>query len=372
MIIHQDCRHFRSDIPCSFHKVEGVHCEDCPHYDPIDYKILIVKLDAMGDVLRTTCVLAALKEKFPHSHITWLTRVESIPLLLNNSFVDAMMDYSPESFLTIQSESYDLVLGLDASPASAKATTLSNGKEKRGFGYDPRGYSYPLNQETKQWYEMGLFDDVKKRNTSTYQDIVFEACGLRSANRGIIYRVAEQELAAAEILRKKGRINGRTPVVGINPGAGGRWGNKKWPESNVVALIRMLLKKKYQVLLLGGEDEKELNARIRKKVKGKLIDSGCGHPVRDYAAIMNLCDLIVTMDTLSLHLGLALGKKVVALFGPTSAVEIEMYGKGLKIEPEVECQCYYRRSCTAQHHCMETISPGKVFAAIAAQLSDRS
>jgi len=298
--------------------------------------------------------------------------VESIPLLLNNPFVDAMMDYSPESFLTIQSESYDLVLGLDASPASAKATTLSNGKQKLGFGYDPRGYSYPLNQETKQWYEMGLFDDVKKRNTSTYQDIVFEACGLRSTNRGIIYRVAEQELAAAEILRKKGRINGRTPVIGINPGAGGRWVNKKWPESNVVALIRMLLKKKYQVLLLGGEDEEDLNARIRKKVKGKLIDSGCGHPVRDYAAIMNLCDLIVTMDTLSLHLGLALGKKVVALFGPTSAVEIEMYGRGLKIEPEVECQCYYRRSCTAQHHCMETISPGKVYTAVAAQLSDRS
>jgi ADP-heptose:LPS heptosyltransferase len=67
------------------------------------------------------------------------------------------------------------------------------------------------------------------------------------------------------------------------------------------------------------------------------------------------------MDTFSLHLGLALGKKIVALFGPTSAPEIEMYGRGTKMVPSVECQCYYKRSCVAEQSCMETIAPEQVF-----------
>src|SRR6266581_3059277 len=113
MIIHQDCRHFRSDIPCSFHKLEGVHCQDCPHYNQINFKILIVKLDAMGDVLRTTCILPGLKEKYPGAHITWLTRRESVPLFFNNAIVDAVLDYSAESFLALQAEEFDVVLGLD-------------------------------------------------------------------------------------------------------------------------------------------------------------------------------------------------------------------------------------------------------------------
>ena len=368
MIIHQDCRHFRSDVPCSFHKLEGVHCDDCPHYDGVKFRILIVKLDAMGDVLRTTAILPALKERYPGSHITWLTRKESLPLFSNSPYVDVAMDYSAESFLMLQTEEYDLVLGLDASPASARATTLARGKEKRGFGYHARGYSYPLNKETEQWYVMGLFDDVKKQNTKTYQDIILDICGLKTTQKEIQYRPTIDEVAWAAGLRKKWKLNARRPVVGFNPGAGSRWVNKKWPDRSARELIRLLLKAKCQVLLLGGQEEKELNSGIAKATKG-VTDTGCHHSVREYAAIVNLCDVVVTMDTFSLHLASALTKRVVALFGPTSAVEIEMYGRGVKLMPAGSCACYYQRRCTAETHCMESITPAMVRDAVLAQLS---
>ena len=56
--IAYDCRHFLGDRPCAWHKREGLLCT-CEHYEPITQRVLIVKLDAMGDVLRTTALLPA-------------------------------------------------------------------------------------------------------------------------------------------------------------------------------------------------------------------------------------------------------------------------------------------------------------------------
>jgi len=57
--IKYECRYFQGDIPCKPHKVHGVHCIDkrgkpCTHYQQTDKKILIIKLGAIGDVIRTT------------------------------------------------------------------------------------------------------------------------------------------------------------------------------------------------------------------------------------------------------------------------------------------------------------------------------
>ena len=74
MILKTDCKHFPGNKPCIPSKTEGKKCDDCNYYNPVDFKILIIKLDATGDVLRTTSILPALKREYPKSHITWLTK----------------------------------------------------------------------------------------------------------------------------------------------------------------------------------------------------------------------------------------------------------------------------------------------------------
>ena len=63
MILKTDCRHFPGDRPCRFNKESGQTCPDCPHYARHGTRILVVKLAALGDVLRTTVLLPGLKEK---------------------------------------------------------------------------------------------------------------------------------------------------------------------------------------------------------------------------------------------------------------------------------------------------------------------
>ena len=94
-----DCIHFYGDRPCNFHKNDGRKCDDCDKYEPINFKILIIKLDAIGDVLRTTSILPAVKRKYPNSHITWCTRTNARELFANNYFVNEVILF--EGDLTI-------------------------------------------------------------------------------------------------------------------------------------------------------------------------------------------------------------------------------------------------------------------------------
>ena len=91
LLIHEDCRHFRGDIPCKPNKEFGVHCDGCEYYDPIAENILIIKLGAAGDVLRTTPILHRLKIDNPQARIWWLTlSPELVPL----SNVDKILKWS--------------------------------------------------------------------------------------------------------------------------------------------------------------------------------------------------------------------------------------------------------------------------------------
>ena len=60
MLVRNDCMYFKGDIPCAPHKKKGVHCDKCPEYQPVGQRLLIIKLGAAGDVIRTTPILRAL------------------------------------------------------------------------------------------------------------------------------------------------------------------------------------------------------------------------------------------------------------------------------------------------------------------------
>src|SRR5262245_59773037 len=81
-----DCKFFRGDRPCIWHKQTGALCT-CEKYDRLEERVLIVKLDAMGDVLRSTALLPPIAEVHPHASIVWITRSESVPLLDRNPYV---------------------------------------------------------------------------------------------------------------------------------------------------------------------------------------------------------------------------------------------------------------------------------------------
>ena len=155
----------------------------------------------------------------------------------------------------------------------------------------------------------------------------------------------------------------------MNTGAGGRWVKKSWKMEEQVELIHLAKQKHpgWQLLLLGGPEEVERNQLLEKRCANLVINTG-QHPVRKFAALVGQTHVLITADTLALHLGLALGRQVVALFGPTSHEEIDLCATGEKLFAELDCLGCYLKDCDKSPDCMDLITPGMVIAAVERRL----
>ena len=239
-VINVDCKYFRNDRPCVFHKKEKVWCENCPHYAPITTRILIIKLDAAGDVLRTTSILSPLLQAYPRASVAWISKGDALPLFNNNPYVHQVVEYGPEAQSLLMAEEFDLAINLDAAPSSSRLMSIARSTKKLGFEWNPRGFSEPLSPEAALWFRMGIRDDLKKANESTYQEIMMKICGLEGRPDRPVFIIDDNEKTfAADFARTKGFTDKR-PVIGLNTGAGSRWRYKKWTLDGYRQLILKL------------------------------------------------------------------------------------------------------------------------------------
>ncbi|MEW6511107.1 MAG: glycosyltransferase family 9 protein, partial [Bacteroidota bacterium] len=176
--LRTDCRWFKGWIPCRPHKETGVHCTEpdgtvCPQYDRITERILIIKLGAVGDVIRTTPILHAFKRTHPAAHIWWLTLTpEILP-----SQVDVPLPFTPQSLATLGAVRFDLLVNLDKDREACALAVMLNAKERRGFTLKD-GIPVPVDADAVRKYMTGLFDDLSRANTKSYVQEIFEISGL--------------------------------------------------------------------------------------------------------------------------------------------------------------------------------------------------
>jgi heptosyltransferase-2 len=367
--VYTDCVHFPLDRPCFYQKNCGALCADCPNYKKISLprqlkKILIIKLGAMGDVLRTTFLLEGLKELYPSSAISWIVNKSNAAVLENNPLIDSIIvkDGKTNEFLT--QNFFDFVINLDLSAESLAFAKLSCAGKIAGYTLSDNREIVSSNDYALQWLQMSAYDELKKSNKFTYQNMMAKIVGLSCDKYAIAVALAKNSVAKAEEFIKKFAIKQDKEIIGINPGAGGRWPLKKWRADGFVKTAQHFAAKGHAVLLLGGrQDEEEINNIMRHNIEN-VFSAGTDNSIPDFFALINLCDLILCADTMAMHAAAGLRKKVVALFGPTSLEEIELYGRGIKIQPDMDCICCYKQNCDKKETCMDNISAGEVISAI--------
>ena len=377
-----DCRYFLGDRPCVWHKLEGAVCA-CDHNEPVGRRVLIIKLDAMGDVLRTTCILPGIKSRWPQSAVTWITSLPSVPLLQNNSCVREIFAYGPDALLQLSVRKFDTVISLDAGQTSAALAAMAQADEKIGFVLHEKGFVTATNAAAEKWLELGVFDDLKRTNVRTHQEIMCSILGLPSDETMYVFDLTEGEIAGARSHLESIGVDFSRPLIGINTGGGGRWRYKQWNEQSFPSLIRELLKDRaddIQIVLFGGPLERELNRRIIEgtgaarhaghdpRLGNGVFDGGYDNDVRHFAALVKHCSVVLSADSLAMHIALAVGTRVVVLFGPTSHAEIELFGQGEKVVPDLDCLVCYKQDCDIKPNCMDSISVETVKQAILRQL----
>jgi len=314
-------------------------------------RALIIKLGAIGDVIRTTSILSGLKEKYKGCSIEWVTKKESFDVLKNNKLIDKVHLIS--DFKKLQNKKYDLVICLDDENEACELASSVSFKKIIGAYLDNGKKIYT--QDSSQWFDMGLIsrfgkpkaDELKAKNKKTYREIMYSILDLNYKKQEPMLVLNVKELGFGKKFSKKNNIMEDGLVIGINTGAGGRWEDKKLSIEKTAELIDKLNNelKNVKIILFGGPEETERNKKIKNLVKTEIIDAGCGNSLMEFASLVNLCKILVTSDSLALHVGVALKKKIICYFYPTSASEIELYERGTKIIWEGKSYCSYQPKC---------------------------
>lgn len=353
--VNTDCRYFRGEFPCRFRRT----CPGCDEYSPMGRRVLIVKLGALGDVLRTTPLLRRLRSETGPLHITWLTAPEALPLLSENPFLDRILPWGLEAVVRLDAERFDQVICLDKAPEAAALAVRVKTGERFGFGLDAKGSLVPLNRESEYAYILGLDDELKfHANRMTYQEISFGQLGWTFRGEEYAFYLTDGEREWAEgRLRGLGLADGPAPV-GLAVGAGSVFANKTWPPPRWASLALSIQQElRREVILLVGPKEMAVGEEVKQRMGASAAPlSGGDHGLREFAALIERCACVVSGDTLAMHLAIAVGTPVVALFGPTCAQEVELYGRGSKIVSPKACAPCYRRRCDLSPTCLEEIS----------------
>ncbi len=348
-----DCRHFRGDIPCVPHKREGVHCTDCPLYAPVDTRVLVIKLGAIGDVIRTTPLLHRFRREFPRGHVTWLTR---FPDVVPRSAVDEVMAFDLAALIRLTATEFDLVVNLDKDAEACALASRIPARVRKGFIL-AGGVPAPADADAAGKFATGIFDDVSKVNRKSYVAEIFEIAGWRW--EGEEYILDRPPAGAWSLASPR-------PRVGLNTGCGGRWVSRLWPEEYWSRLARELMGRGIGVLLLGGEAEDEKNRRLAQATGAEYA----GHfPLAEFIDLVAQTDLVVSAVTMAMHIAIGLKRPLILFNNIFNRHEFELYGRGEIIEPSIPCDCYYQPVCPQE--CMRAIEVPRVLAACVTHLPRR-
>ena len=347
--INQDCKHFLGYIPCKPSKQYGVHCSNCGYYIKNEGHILIIKLGAIGDVIRTTTLLPRIKKEYPNHLIWWLTlSPEIVPSIVNKVF-----DFSNQSLEILKSCNYDLLINLDKDYEACSLTKNINAKIKHGFTLY-NNIPVPVDELAENKYLTGIFDDISKSNKKSYPEEIFEICGWE-------FNREEYILDLDKTINWNIANNGKK-IIGLNTGCGARWVSRLWFDDNWIILIKLLQKSGFYPLLLGGKQEHEKNKYYSEQTGA---DYQGYFSLKQFISLVNQCDLIVSAVTMGMHIAIGMKKPLILMNNIFNPNEFELYGRGEIVQPEKECNCYFSPKCINQEYfCMEHLKPESIYQAV--------
>ena len=328
--------------------------------------IAILKTAALGDVVRTTSILPGLARRHTPLRVLWITAPGAVDLVRTHPLVERVEAVSVDDATSFEqledklaAERFERVLSFDdEEPMCALATRLAKGRSGilSGAYLDTSTGERRYTADCSAWFDMGLLsvfgkeeaDRRKRENTESHPTIYARMLGIEKGEPELHLSDEAQRFGAA--FRARHELRGRAPLIGLNTGSGGRWESKKLTVERTIEVARGLASElggSPVFLLLGGPQEAERNAAIAVGLEAcdpslQWVDTGTGNSLLEFTALVDGLDLLLTSDSLALHLANARRVPIVGFFAPTPAAEIDFYGRGIAVQSTADDYASYR------------------------------
>lgn len=359
------CVHFNGYKPCGY----SDKCDpQCSSFKTTQHRILIIHLGAIGAVVRGTSLLSAIERKYPQAHITWVTEAPSDQLLKNHPRIHRVLTTTTGDLLVLSTLIFDVAFVVDKSLKAVGVLKQTYAQQVFGFNVHPdNGAIVPATAAAEELWSLGL-DNYKKFfvNTKPETQLMVEAFELGPFRRDSyqLHLSFEEKLKISK-RQYEWSHKGDKIILGFNTGCSEVIAAKKWTVEYHREIIKnYLLDERFQIVLLGGPEDTFRNQQIAAEFGAQVICSDTQAGLREGLISVAACDIIVTGDSLGMHMAIAMEKFVVAWFGPTCAHEIDLYDRGVKLLASVACAPCWKRSCQKEKMCYDQVSPIEVIKAI--------
>jgi len=350
------------------------------------FKILILRLSAVGDVIRTLPAVRALKENYPSSHITWVVEEASKNFLESQPGIDEVILFPRKRWVrgirsvkgiwktlqemlrfisALRRKKFDVVLDFHGILKSGILSYLS-GSSKR-IGFDRRS-----GKEGNF-----LFSNVKislpdqqvsrfERNFSLLRGMGLEIKAVPSR-----LRIPQEDQEYIESFFNNLHLPPATPLIAIHPGTSPKTAYKRWMAKQYSRLSDCLIHELgASVIFTWGPAELKWVEGIRNGMKEQSILAPRTETLTQLGEILRRCDLYIGGDTGPLHIASLVDTPTVVIYGPTDPVVNEPLGRHVKIRKDVGCNPCRNRNCETLL-CLEAIAVNDVFEGVKEILSQK-
>jgi lipopolysaccharide heptosyltransferase I len=357
-------------------------------------RILVLRLSAIGDVIRTLPAVRVLKLHYPLSYIAWIVEEPSNDLLESQPEIDEVILFPRKQWTKdlqsvkglwrlrkeirqfisdLKKREFDIALDFHGILKSGLLGFLSGAPKRIGF-------------DRKSCKEGNfLFSNIRvelprrrinryERNLSLLNGLGIEAGKARQLmteafGKRLHIPPEDEKQVRAFFLQQSNWV--QRPLIAFHPGTSCKWLNKRWMPDRYARLAdRLVCELGATILFTWGPGESAWVETIRKEMAQASILGPRTESLTQLAEVFGRCDLYVGGDTGPMYTASFMGIPAVVIYGPTDPVLYEPLGLHKKVRKEVGCNPCRNRSCK-EPTCLKAVTVDEVFQAVKEMLNER-
>lgn len=345
------------------------------------HKILIIRLSAVGDVIRTLPAVRALKEHNPSSHIAWVAEEPSKTLLESQPEIDEVIVVPRKRWTEgitsplrigwtlgdvwrfvrmLRERRFDMTFDFHGLLKSGLLSFVSGAPARVGFD---RKWSKEWNFLFSNIRAKLPEDKIKKMNRFEQNFGLLRAIGLdvKEVKTGLSIPSGDREVIESFFGNLTTPL--KRPLIAIHPGTSQKTRYKRWMLDRYAQLSdRFIRELGATVLFTWGPGELDWVKAVQKEMKEPSLLGPHTESITQLGEVFRRCDLYVGGDTGPMHVASMMGIPVVAIFGPTYPTVNAPFGRHRMVRQDVGCNPCRNRACE-ELTCLKVVTVEDVFRA---------
>ncbi|MFH1189433.1 MAG: lipopolysaccharide heptosyltransferase II [Candidatus Omnitrophota bacterium] len=332
-------------------------------------KILIVRLDRIGDVVLSTPVIKAMRDAYPDGHIAMMVRPYAREIVEGNPYLNEVIIYDKDSghkgiagnyrfIQELKAKKFDIAVILHPTKRTHIVMSLAGIPER--IGYD-RKAGFLLTKPVPHTKQFGM------RHEIDYTLGILRYMGIEPSTRALYMPTSDVSERKIRGIFDENRIKDTEPVVVMNPGAS--CASKRWSVERFADVAGGLVERYgARIVVISGSADRHFGDRLASLVKGACVNLSGKTGIGDIASLLRRAKLFISNDSGPVHIACAVGTPVIAIFGRSDrGLSPERWGPSGKrdqvLHKDVGCDICYAHNCKAGFKCLDSIKPEEVLEA---------